>query len=320
MKVYTERSCESEADLDAIVALIRARAPERVSDSPSAVDLREAFAGTPETRGQTYLWEDAEGRLLAFSIQGWTHPFEIGRPFLDQEELVSQVIAWHEERARKAGEAYLDAASWDDDLERLAFLERHGFVRQAWQQGVVRMERSLHEPIPEPFLAEGYTIRHLGGEREVEALVALHRAAFGSEWMTAEFRLASMRVPDYDLGMDLVAVAPDGALAGYTTGWFSREENLPGLPQVGWTEPVAVHPAHRREGLARALMLTGFRLLRQRGVDVVRTTPWSENTAMVGAARSVGHCIRARRLCLKRPRGAKGPALRGPSPPGCNAA
>ncbi len=71
----------------------------------------------------------------------------------------------------------------------------------------------------------GYTIRPVAGEAEAEALVALHRAAFGSEHMTAAERLTWMRQPDYDPALDLVAVAPNGSLAAYCFCAIQREEN-----------------------------------------------------------------------------------------------
>jgi hypothetical protein len=47
----------------------------------------------------------------------------------------------------------------------------------------------LTEPIPEPTLPPAYTIRPVAGEAEVAALVALHRAAFGTMHLTAAERL-----------------------------------------------------------------------------------------------------------------------------------
>lgn len=294
------RLYEGEADLEAMIQLVLTRPLEYITEFPSAVGLREAFEGMPDIRAKTHLWEATDGRLVAFAIEGgWTKPFEIARRFHDGD-LVDQLVTWQEERVRKVGGTYLEAASWDDDVKRIAFLEQHGFVRQVWQQGTLRMERSLHESIPEPQLPEGYTIRHVEGEHEVEALVDLHRAAFGTEWMTVQFRLATMHTADYDPELDLLAVAPDGTLAAYTTCWLHREQDAFDGPKIGYTEPVATHIAHRWKGLARGVLLAGFRLLRQHGRDVSVVTPWSENVAMIETAKSVGYRVRARRLSFRR--------------------
>ena len=60
-------------------------------------------------------------------------------------------------------------------------------------------------------LPPGFTIRPAGGAAEAEAWVVLHRAAFGTERMELEERLAMLAEPEYDPQLDLVAVAPDGS-------------------------------------------------------------------------------------------------------------
>jgi ribosomal protein S18 acetylase RimI-like enzyme len=277
------------------------RDPRRMSEYPGVDDLVEMFSGVPGIQAKAHLWEDTEGHLAAYAIEGWVAPFEIARSYADNEQAVAQVLSWCVERARQTGEPAIVAHSWVDDQERIALLERHGFVRQPWQQGLQYMERSLHEPIPSPHMPPGYAIRHVAGEHEVEALVDLHRAAFDTEWMTVQYRLAMMRVPDYDPALDLLAVAPDGSLAALTVCGLNRQENALSGRNVGHTDPVATHPAHRRKGLARALLLTGFQLLKTRGMDVAAVGTWSENTAMVRAAQSVGYRVQTRRITLKKP-------------------
>jgi len=87
------------------------------------------------------------------------------------------------------------------------------------------MVRSLAEPIPRPHAPSGFLISHVTSEQEAEALVALHRAAFGTEHMTVEERLAMMRVPEYDAELDLLAIAPGGRFAAYCLCSISQEEN-----------------------------------------------------------------------------------------------
>ena len=61
----------------------------------------------------------------------------------------------------------------------------------------------------------------------------------------------------------------------------------------GYTDPVATHPAFQRRGLARALLLTGLQLLKQRGVDTAVLSTWGENTAMQQTAKSVGFGVQS---------------------------
>ena len=52
------------------------------------------------------------------------------------------------------------------------------------------------------------------GEQEAEALAALHRAAFGTDHMTVEERLAIMRAPGYLPELDLLAATPGRRVGG----------------------------------------------------------------------------------------------------------
>jgi GNAT superfamily N-acetyltransferase len=147
--------------------------------------------------------------------------------------------------------------------------------------------------IPEPQLPAGFTIRHAAGEHEVEQLVESHRAAFGTENMTVAYRLAMMRVPEYDPHLDLLAVGPDGRLAAFCFGYISQAENRLSRQQVGWLDPVGTRPEFRRQGLARALLLTGLQLLKQRGMESVATGMSEENIAMRRTAEAVGFAVDA---------------------------
>jgi mycothiol synthase len=99
-------------------------------------------------------------------------------------------------------------------------------------------------------------------------VVVLHRAAFGTPHMTIEGQLSWMRMPEYDPTLDLVAVAPDGALAAYVLCSISEQENLLAGRRVGYTDSVATHPKFQRRGLAKALLVKGLNLLRQRGMEI----------------------------------------------------
>ena len=180
----------------------------------------------------------------------------------------------------------LDAVCREEDTARLAWLTRYGFQSQAVR--TLRFTRSLSEPIPDPQLPAGFSIRPVAGPVEVEALVALHRAAFGTDNMTTEERRAMMSGPDYLPELDLVAVASDGRLAGFCICGIHTEENAVTGRSEGYTDPIGVHPDFQKQGLARALILTGLRLLRERGLAYATLGTSSENVAMQAAAQSAG--------------------------------
>jgi ribosomal protein S18 acetylase RimI-like enzyme len=147
-------------------------------------------------------------------------------------------------------------------------------------------------------LPAGFTIRHVAGEHEVENLVELHRAAFGTENMTVAYRLAMMRVPDYDPSLDLIAVAPDGRMASFCVGTIPAQENALNGHKDGWLDPIGTRPEFQRRGLARALLLTGLNLLNQRGMETATTNTWEENLAMRRTAESAGFSVVAKTIWL----------------------
>ena len=212
-------------DLQSLVDLLASVRPaDRFSDYPSIADLHELFA-LPQVPEQTRLWFVA-GDLVAFAM---VDPydnllFEIKRESTGPS-IETEIVDWgvacvgrtlHTDGRRPT----LEASCRGDDGARIALLKRHGFVGQ--EMRTLHMARSLGEPIPTPSLPPGFTVRPLKGEHEVDALVALHRAAFGTNKMTVDLRLAMMRVPDYDRELDLLAVAPDGRLAADLFGFDQR--------------------------------------------------------------------------------------------------
>ena len=284
--------------------LVAVRPADRITDYPSPVDLREILA-LSNVRDNTRLWFDAEGQIVGFALVDHYNNlrFEINSQAAHPDTEL-EMVSWGEECIRRAMQERsesltLDASCRDDDAERIALLERHGFVRQEMRS--LHMVRSLDGPIPRPQVPAGFGIRHVAGEQEVKALVGLHRAAFGTEKMTVEERLAVMRVPEYDAELDLLAIAPDGRFAANCMCSISREENEPTGRNEGYIDTVATHPDFQRRGLARALLLTGFRRLRQRGVDMVVLGTSSENAAMQRTAQAVGFRVQSTVLWYAKP-------------------
>jgi len=284
--------------------LIAVRPTDRIADYPSVVDLREAFALT-NVQDSTRLWFDTNDQIVGFAF---VDPYNNLRFEFDQQaahpDIESEMITWGVEYIRcamqESGESLtLDASCRDDDTERIALLGRHGFVMQEMRS--LHMVRSLNEPIPTPRVPVGFSIRHVAGEYEVEALVALHCAAFGTENMTVEERLAMMGVPEYDSELDLLVTAPDDRFAAYCMCSISQEENERTGRNEGYTDPVATHPDFQRRGLAQALLLTGFHKLKQRGIDVAVLGTSSENIAMQRTAKAVGFRVQSTKLWFAKP-------------------
>lgn len=283
----TARAYDDQRDRARILELRRrCTTPENVTDFPTLADLGALLAPGETTPRHTRLWLDASGELIACAMVHlpYCNLYWLIRPGSATPDLEDQIIAFGADEVRAFGAAHgqraaLDVPTRDTDTERVALLRRFGFARQ--QEGTLRMMRALAAPIPDPVLPPGFTLRQVAGADEVEAYVALHRAAFGTDNMTVAHRLTIMRDPDYRPDGDLVAVAPDGTLAAFCVCQIHPAENTATGQRWGWTDPIGVHPAHQCRGLGRAILLAGLRYLRAQGMA----------TAALGAS-STNHAVR----------------------------
>ncbi len=133
--------------------------------------------------------------------------------------------------------------------------------------------RSLDGPLPAPGPPAGFVVRGLAGEDD-----AAERAAHQPELTTERYR-AFMQAPGYDQDLDLVAVAPEARFGAYCICWMDPANG------VGEFEPVGTRPELRRRGLARAVVLDGFRRMKARGAHTALVRFEGEN---VPARRSYG--------------------------------
>ena len=305
--------------------LARLRPPERQHDYPSAVDLYELLCW-PDQQQRTQLWFTADGQLAAFSmLDNFNNLLHEIDPACASLELEQAVVAWAEDCLRRAAAddapPALDASCQEADTARLEMLQRNGFAIQPLH--TLRLRRSLDQPVPAPRLPSGFQITSAAALLDqpdvgnqpglAERIAALHRAAFGTEHMTVEERQIIMSAPGYDPALDLLAVAPDGRLAGYCTCGVETPLSNPlsqplpklstfgGEGTVGHTDPLAIHPDFQRMGLGRSLLLAGMRLLRERGMSEARLGTSSDNLAMQGTAMSVGFEVYETVVWLSKP-------------------
>ena len=301
MSNLISRSFQSPDDLQAMIALTQALRGGGQVVYPIAADLFEDLADA-ETQAAARLWENEDGELVGFAyVNRWQNLVDVFTERAFTEAIEAEVIEWVIQtlRVSKTLRVSVDASALESDQARIDFLERHGFEGQA--EASLLMARPITEALPEPVLPPGFRIRPMGGEAEIEAYVALHRAAFGTENMTVEYRRTIMSAPDYLPELDLVAVAPNGELAALCVCQiFPDDAPRAGGQKEGWTDPIAVHPKYQRMGLAKALMVTGMRLLQQRGIDTAILGTSSENMAMQKTAEAVGFHLVAKTVWYRK--------------------
>lgn len=284
------RPCSGVQDLNAIygmtaslpnVALHLTDLPWRLA-SPAAQDPV-----------RVRLWETRDGTLLAWAILQFPWhclDYEV-QPGAYREWLEQAVLDWAverltEEAASRGEDLPFYVSTRASDTVRLAAVHRAGFRPEDWSY--VHLTRDLREPIPEVALPDGFQIRPLAGEAEVDAYVATHRAAFRSTNMTAAWRQQTIRDPRYVPELDLVAVGSDGTVAAFCVGWMTSPTASLADKRVAQVEPLGVLPAYQRIGLGRALLLEEFRRARTIGASRMEVDAESYNEASLGLYESVG--------------------------------
>ena len=282
MSSITNRVYRDEKDFQIMIDLLNEIRPaDRFKEFPTKVDIEEYLA-LEETCSNIKLWFDENQPI------GWVYVddsknihWELKKEYI--ETIGADMVTWGEACIRNTlgmgQKSTLDASCREGNKERLAFIRKHGFHQTDFV--TVGMKRSLSEPIPVPELPQGFSIRSVAGTGEAEAIASTHRAAFGTEYMTTENRLIIMNTSEYDPSLDLVAIAPDVTIAAYCTCSVNSDRE-------GYTDPVATHPRFQRLGLAKALLLKGLQLLKDRGMEFASLGTSSSNIAMQKAAKSAG--------------------------------
>jgi ribosomal protein S18 acetylase RimI-like enzyme len=226
---------------------------------------RDEIAGTRPWERDVRLWEDNDGKLV-----GAVHPEETGDVWLEihpaHRHLEAEMLTWAEEhhcasRPEGAKRWPLRTYVYDYDKKRRALLARCGY-RNLGMAGHLR-RRYMGGPLPPGPLPSGYAVRHVRDDDKDWARCAeVENRAFNTEFHTADTIRVRLRAPTYRPDLDLVVVSPDGAFAAFCIVWLDEAN------RYGLFEPVGTHPAHRRRGLASAVMAEGLRRLEALGGSV----------------------------------------------------
>lgn len=221
---------------------------------------------------KAFLWEDPEGEIVSvLNAEGKGHAFLQVHPERRTEDLEDEMIDLAEERLWKQSGGKHKLAVWaraGDEL-REGILERRGFEAKP---GVAMHDRwmSLREAPPEPVLPAGYVVRPMGdGAELLERCYTSGLAFHPDEPAVAHENREDVtwyrniqKAPLYRRDLDIVAVAPDGAVASFATIWFDD------VTLTAACEPVATSPAHQKKGLARACIHEGLRRARDMGATM----------------------------------------------------
>ena len=202
------------------------------------------------------VWVDVSGGVVGFA-QVWNLPsidslgsyfyFRV-HPDVRGRGIEREIIEWGIRRAHEAGEqhglrAVLKGRIFEHDSYSKGIFEMFNFEIARYG---FRMARPLSIPIPEPVLPEGYTLRHVMGENDIEPWVACFNESFIDHWGfnpdSVEERRHRLERPGYRPEQDLVAVAPDGSFAAFCLWEMDRVGNAIHSRRDGWISRAGYSP------------------------------------------------------------------------------
>jgi mycothiol synthase len=208
------------------------------------------------------------GQVVGFAAwqQYWTVLDFFILPSPEAQAVEADLFTWADKRFRERDEERGRPLPYgvefhNDDTERRSIAEAHGFVLDD-DGGYAVLQHALVDLPTAPAPPSGFALRPLRGEPEAAAYAEVHRAAFESDSMTAEWRARALRMPQYRPELDLVIEAPDGSLAGFCVGWLGP------MRRVAQIEPVGIHPRFHRLDLSRVLLLEMLRRFKGLGAGL----------------------------------------------------
>ncbi|GHO49524.1 GNAT family N-acetyltransferase [Ktedonospora formicarum] len=180
-----------------------------------------------------------------------------------------ELLHWAEAQTLQRGgqsRARLFTASLDNHPSRFQFLEANGFSRVRY---FFTMKQALQDNIAVSDLPAGYTLRN-ATLSDVPNYTELHNLAFSEHWNSQPTTMAELRAekltPEYRSELDVLAIAPDGALASFCTASIEPMKREGAEEIVGFIASLGTHPAHRGRGLGRALLQRNLRTLQALGI------------------------------------------------------
>lgn len=313
---YILRPFRGEEDLQPIGALLSAsQSVDRLVQPTTHERLRDdLLKPTGGWRRDVGLWErETDGQLMGFALI-WSPPQDAIRdayfwflihPEARDSDLVDCAFAWAEERTRATSgpDATLTVSASEDDRWRHQAISRFDFTIERY---FLRMRRDLQEPLPAITIPDGYAIRPIAGPEETEQWVDLFNSSWADHWehidLTVDERRVEQSQESYRPDLDLVAVAPDGTFAGFCSGTVSRMDDGQFQP---WISLVGTHAAHRRRGLARALIATAFSAFHAEGFKEAFLSVDADSPTSAGSVyEALGFRVLQRITVFRRPVGA----------------
>jgi len=206
-----------------------------------------------------HLWRIDQGKLVAFflteadrqDIHLVVHP--------DHRALEETIFRWAEEQWA-SGKTQLETYVPRHDTQRQELLARLGYVDGGHSGNLYLFD--LLQMDPPSTLAPGFFMEDGTGSIDPLRKIELIKDAFGHTSFERERYDSTFTAPSYNPQLDLTVVTTSGEYVAYCMGWVHSKTLAAAI------EPVGVHSAFRRQGLASAIIRECFR--RMKGMGAVR--------------------------------------------------
>jgi mycothiol synthase len=234
---------------------------------------QEALRGmSPEHRQQaltqrlTALWEDASGQLLGYALMaqpGSSLTFQV-HPEAQGQGIEEEILAWGLTQMQAIAQARgIPRDLWcrchEVEQERRSLLEAAGFLPLFERD--LRLVHPLDVPLPPVSLPGGFSLKRGVKEAEFDAYQELHQAVFDGTSVGMDYHQSNAYQPD----LDLIAVEPTGRFGAFCQCELKWVTDQQGERLVGEVGVIGTRPELQRQGLGRALLLTGLRQMQELG-------------------------------------------------------
>ncbi len=221
--------------------------------------------GTLAAQAMLFLPPAAEGESLRFNASGTVHHAHRG------QGIGAFLMAWMEARARQKADgraALIQTNCRDHNQDRIDLFTQQGFQPTRY---FYRMQRDLHQPIPDVPLPEGLQLRPWQPELDNATRLAFNDSFqdhFGFFPVNEEiWHVGFSGKPEFRGDLTRLALDDADNVIGFCLCSVNPGRNA----QTGWNEgileDIGVIRGWRKKGIASALIVAAMRALKEAGLD-----------------------------------------------------